>query len=72
MHTIFPPEQMEKIVQMQQTMRTRHSMMVVGATGAGKSVAINALMKAQNYLGIATKCTFVNPKVDRLDSGASV
>lgn len=56
---------MEKIIQLHQMMNTRHSVMVVGATGAGKTITINAFMKAQNYLGYATKCIYVNPKVKR-------
>lgn len=40
--------------------------MVVGTTGSGKTVAINELMKAQNYLGYATKSVYVNPKVHNI------
>lgn len=37
--------------------------MVVGPTGGGKSVIINTLIKAQCHMGVATKCTYLNPKV---------
>lgn len=56
---------MEKIIQLYQVMKTRHSAMVVGATGAGKTITINAFIKAQNYLGYITKCILVNPKVKK-------
>lgn len=56
------PEQEDKVVQMYETMMTRHSTMVVGPTGGGKSVVINTLIKAQNIMGLPTKCTVLNPK----------
>lgn len=40
--------QVDKVVQMYETMLTRHTTMVVGPTGGGKSVVINALCRAQN------------------------
>ena len=36
-----------KVVQLYETMLTRHTTMVVGPTGGGKSVVINALVAAQ-------------------------
>jgi septin family protein len=54
---------MDKVLQMYETMMTRHSTMVVGPTGGGKSVVINTLIKAQTYMGLPTKCTVLNPKV---------
>lgn len=44
-------------------MMTRHSTMVVGPTGGGKSVIIETLCKAQTYLDKPTKLTILNPKV---------
>ena len=38
---------MDKIVQMYETMMTRHTTMVVGPTGGGKSVVISTLCQAQ-------------------------
>lgn len=40
--------QVDKVVQLYETMLTRHTTMVVGPTGGGKSVVINALCQAQN------------------------
>lgn len=39
--------QVDKVVQMYETMMTRHTTMVVGPTGGGKSVVINTLCQAQ-------------------------
>ncbi|XP_064889438.1 dynein axonemal heavy chain 10 isoform X2 [Columba livia] len=59
---IILPVQVDKVVQMYETMLTRHTTMVVGPTGGGKSVVINALCHAQNKLGLLTKLYTLNPK----------
>jgi len=41
------PVQVDKVVQMYETMMTRHTTMIVGPTGGGKSVVINTLAQAQ-------------------------
>ncbi|KAM6297937.1 dynein axonemal heavy chain 10 [Aegotheles albertisi] len=56
------PVQVDKVVQMYETMLTRHTTMIVGPTGGGKSVVINALCQAQNKLGLLTKLYTLNPK----------
>ncbi|KAK3924935.1 Dynein heavy chain 10, axonemal [Frankliniella fusca] len=59
---ILLPEQVDKVVQMYETMMTRHSTMIVGPTGGGKTVVIETLVKAQNAQGMPTKLYILNPK----------
>ncbi|KAM6964967.1 dynein axonemal heavy chain 10 [Aplochiton taeniatus] len=56
------PNQVDKVVQMYETMMTRHTTMVVGPTGGGKSVVINTLCQAQTRLSLMTKLYALNPK----------
>ena len=55
-------EQVDKVVQLYETMLTRHTTMVVGQTGGGKSTIIAALSRAQTALGTPTKLFTINPK----------
>lgn len=55
-------DQMDKVVQLYETMMTRHSTMIVGPTGGGKTVVIQTLQKAQTSLGLPTKLYILNPK----------
>lgn len=41
---------------------TRHTTMIVGPTGGGKSVVINTLAQAQTKLSCTTKLFTINPK----------
>ncbi|KAL1513082.1 hypothetical protein ABEB36_002553 [Hypothenemus hampei] len=59
---IVLPYQVDKVVQLYETMMTRHSTMIVGPTGGGKTLVINALAKAQTVLGLPTKIFTLNPK----------
>ena len=59
---VLLPVQVDKVVQMYETMMTRHSTMIVGPTGGGKSVVINTLCQAQTKLGLITKLYTLNPK----------
>ncbi|KAJ3359470.1 Dynein heavy chain 10, axonemal, partial [Kappamyces sp. JEL0680] len=59
---LIVPEQVDKVIQLYETMLTRHTTMVVGPAGGGKSVVIDALAKAQTKLGIATKLYVLNAK----------
>ena len=54
--------QADKVVQLYETMMTRHTTMVVGPTGGGKSVVINTLAQAQTKLALQTKLFTINPK----------
>jgi len=56
---------MDKVTQLYETMMTRHSTMVVGPTGGGKTVVINTLVSAQTSLGLPTTLHTLNPKVFR-------
>ena len=55
-------EQVDKVIQLYETMMTRHTTMVVGETGGGKSVIINTLARTQTKLGKKTILNTVNPK----------
>lgn len=57
-----PSEEVDKCVQLYETMQTRHTTMVVGNTGGGKSVIINTLARAQTKIGNHTKLFILNPK----------
>ena len=57
-------KQVDKIVQLYETMLTRHTTMVVGPTGAGKSVVIDTLAKSlKGFLGSTTVTYVINPKM---------
>lgn len=55
--------QVDKVIQLYETMLTRHCTMIVGPTGGGKSLILNTLVKAQTAMGIYTNCITLNPKV---------
>ncbi|XP_078277210.1 LOW QUALITY PROTEIN: dynein axonemal heavy chain 10 [Rhinoraja longicauda] len=61
-HYILLPVQVDKVVQMYETMMTRHTTMVVGPTGGGKTVVINTLCQAQTRLSLVTKLYTLNAK----------
>jgi dynein heavy chain, axonemal len=55
--------QINKVIQLYETMMTRHTTMVVGPTGAGKSVIINTLGEGLHAeTGIPTKIKTMNSK----------
>eukprot|EP01028_Stygiella_incarcerata_P003072 TRINITY_DN1583_c0_g3_i1.p1 TRINITY_DN1583_c0_g3~~TRINITY_DN1583_c0_g3_i1.p1 ORF type:complete len:4602 (-),score=1271.77 TRINITY_DN1583_c0_g3_i1:125-13930(-) len=55
-------DQVDKVIQLAETMLTRHTTMIVGPTGGGKSVVLKSLAKAQTSLGMPTKLYVINPK----------
>ena len=55
-------KEMAKVIQLHETMGARHTTMVVGNTGGGKSVIIDILGKAQTRLGTLTRMWTMNPK----------
>ncbi|XP_043489632.1 dynein axonemal heavy chain 10 [Polistes fuscatus] len=55
-------EQLEKITQLYEVMMSRHSTMIVGPTGGGKTVIIEILCMTQTYLNIPTSLHILNPK----------
>jgi len=61
-------KQVDKVVQLYETMLTRHTTMVVGPTGAGKSVIIDTLAKSlKEFLGSTTVTHVINPKMITLN-----
>ncbi|KAL5112917.1 Dynein heavy chain 10 axonemal [Taenia crassiceps] len=59
---VLSAKQVEKVVQLHDTMKTRHAAMVVGPTGGGKSVVIEALCGAQKKMNVVTNLITLNPK----------
>lgn len=57
-----PGDQVDKVVQLYEVLMTRHTVMVVGQTGGGKSVILNTLARAQTTLGRRTQLHVLNPK----------
>lgn len=55
-------DQCEKIMQLNETMKMRHAVMVIGPSGGGKSVIIDTLVKANCRLGTAMRVHSLNPK----------
>jgi dynein heavy chain len=59
---LIVPDQVDKVVQLYETMLTRHTSVVVGPTSGGKSVVIDTLARAQTKLGIHTRLYTLNAK----------
>lgn len=60
--------QVDKVVQLYEMMMTRHSTMIIGPTGGGKTVVIETLCRAQTHLDKPTKLYVINPKVSDSDN----
>eukprot|EP00736_Rhodelphis_marinus_P009344 Rmarinus@m.3249 len=60
-------EQVNKVVQLYEVMMTRHTTMVVGPTGGGKTVVLQTLARAQGKLGLPTKLFTIDPKAQTVN-----
>ena len=49
-----------------QVLMTRHTVMVVGQTGGGKSVILQTLARSQTKMGKRTTMNVLNPKVQTI------
>jgi len=54
--------QCDKVVQLYETLMTRHTTMIVGPTGGGKTTALWTLLRAQVITGMPSKQHVINPK----------
>jgi dynein heavy chain len=60
--------QVDKIIQMYETQIVRHTTMIVGPTGGGKSVVLDALVAASlNSINSVVKTQIVNPKAQSVN-----
>eukprot|EP00702_Spironucleus_salmonicida_P008256 EST49547.1 Dynein heavy chain [Spironucleus salmonicida] len=61
------PDQVLKVQQFYDTLGSRHSVMMVGPTGGGKSVIRQAYARANSEMGIKTFYQIVNPKAQTVN-----
>jgi dynein heavy chain len=59
---VLIPTQVDKVVQLYETMLARHCCMVVGPSGGAKTVIIDTLARAQTKLGLKTSLHVLNAK----------
>ncbi|KAK9825454.1 hypothetical protein WJX81_002895 [Elliptochloris bilobata] len=55
-------QQVDKVVQLHEVLLMRHAAMLIGQTGGGKSVILNALARAQTRMGHRTTLHILDPK----------
>ncbi|KAJ9456696.1 Dynein-1-alpha heavy chain [Diplonema papillatum] len=58
--------QIDKVVQLYETMQTRHTSMVVGPTSGGKTTVIQYLKQSQDMLKLPTKLFILNAKAQHI------
>jgi dynein heavy chain len=54
--------QIDKVVQLYETLMTRHTTMIVGPTGGGKTVVLGTMCRAQTLAGLPSKQFVINSK----------
>ena len=54
--------QLDKVIQLYETLFTRHTTMIVGPTGGGKTACLASLLRAQIITGMPSKQFVINPK----------
>lgn len=60
-------DQVDRIIQLYETFKTRHTCMVVGPTGGGKSVVVDIFARALTLNGYPTKLYVLNPKAQTVN-----
>jgi dynein heavy chain, axonemal len=60
-------DQVDKVIQLYETMQTRHTTMMVGPTGGGKSTVMHTLKNAQGEMGMNTTLFIMNPKAQTVN-----
>ena len=60
-------DQVDKVIQLYETMQTRHTTMMVGPTGGGKSTVLRILQLAQGEMGMKTTLFIMNPKAQTVN-----
>jgi dynein heavy chain len=60
-------DQVDKVIQLYETMQTRHTTMIVGPTGGGKTTVMTILQKAQGEMGMKTHLYIMNAKAQTVN-----
>jgi len=60
-------DQVDKVIQLYETMQTRHTTMMVGPTGGGKTTVLGTLQRSQGEMGMPTKLFIMNAKAQTVN-----